>query len=470
MREADGTLRSPAVRTDSILLPPRVLWAAVAAGTLLSLVVSARIAAGVFVLGSTSGGWVHGYLYPFQFKALATFAIVFACCAAAALVPLAEIRRREWLVVCLWLALGLCAQGVLRGLSPYTMEGLFLGDGSNGFFEPTLKHGSVELLRDFDRLRFTLPEHPRTNMPGKLMLVYALELISTRPAVLAWLVVVVSNLGGVLLYLFVREWLDDRETALISLILYLFVPSKLLFFPGLNTVTPVLVLLCAWCWVRLLRSRRLVYAAGLGASAYLVMFYEPTPAVMGLLFLVLTAYAVWRGEIGWRTVASLTGAIVLAFLATYVLVYAAFGFDLLTTLRAVAADAVEFNARVKRPYSPWVVQNLLDLGYGAGWCQAVLFGVCVGYAFSRRRLAAGGTEGHLAALCLGTAAALVATDLAGINRGEVVRLWIFLACLLQVPAAYVCRRLDSAMALLLVLGTTILQTSLSAAMLAFLQP
>jgi len=78
--------------------------------------------------------------------------------------------------------------------------------------------------------------------------------------------------------------------------------------------------------------------------------------------------------------------------------------------------------------------------------------------------------GRMAALCLGTAIALAATDLAGINRGEVVRLWIFLACFLQIPAAYICRRLDSRAALLLVLGTTLLQTALSASMLAFLQP
>jgi hypothetical protein len=350
------------------------------------------------------------------------------------------------------------------------MEGLFLGDGSNGFYEPTLKHGGVELLRDFDRLRFTLPEHPRTNMPGKLMLVYALEVITMRPALIAWLVVVVSNLGGVLLYLFVREWLRDRETALASLILYLFVPSKLLFFPGLNAVTPVLVLLCAWCWVRLLRSRRLVWAGGLGASAYAVMFFEPTPAVMGLLFVTMTAYAVWRGETAGREVASLSAAIVAAFFATYLVFFLFFRFDLLTTLRAVAADAVEFNQRVRRPYTPWVMQNLLDLAYGAGWCQAVLFCVCAGYAFSRRRLAAGGAEGYLAAFCIGTTVALVATDLAGINRGEVVRLWIFMACVLQVPAAYACRRLGSPYALPLVLGTTILQTALSASMMAFLQP
>ena len=36
---------------------------------------------------------------------------------------------------------------------------------------------------------------------------------------------------------------------------------------------------------------------------------------------------------------------------------------------------------------------------------------------------------------------LLALDLLGVNRGEVIRLWIFLACLFQVPAVYVCVRL-----------------------------
>ena len=441
-----------------------------AAGTVVSLVVSWSIAAGTFVLGSSSGGWVHGYLYPFQFRSIAVFAIVFACCAVLAMVPLAEVHRREWRMVAMWFVLGLCAQGVLRGLSPYTMDGLFLGDGSNGFYQPTLQYGSVELLRDFDRIRPTLPLHPSTNMPGKIILTYALGLVSQRPLVLAWLVVVVSNLGALFLYLFVRDWLDDRETALASAILYVFVPSKLLFFPGLNAVSPVFVLACAWLWVRLLESRRLIYGLALGAVAYGVVFFEPTPSVMGLLFLFLTAYAWWLGDIGLWTVVKLSVVVALGFLATYGLFLLLFQFDLLGTLRRVAADAVIFNARVRRHYYPWIAQNLLDLAFGAGLCQAVLFCAVAVAAVSRKTLAAGGTDGRMAALCLGTAIALVATDLAGINRGEVVRLWIFLACFLQIPAAYICRRLDSRAALLLVLGTTLLQTALSASMLAFLQP
>jgi methylthioxylose transferase len=214
----------------------------------------------------------------------------------------------------------------------------------------------------------------------------------------------------------------------------------------------------------------LIYAIALGAASYASVFYEPTPSVMGLLFVFLTGYALWRGEIDFRTVAALTGAVVLAFFATYGLFLLLFRFDLLTTLRSVAADAVKFNVRVRRPYYPWVAQNLLDLAFGAGLCQAVLFCAATALAVSGKTLTAGETAGRLAALCVGIAIALVATDLAGINRGEVVRLWIFLACFLQIPAAYICRRLDSRLALMLVLGTTLLQTALSASMLAFLQP
>jgi hypothetical protein len=200
------------------------------------------------------------------------------------------------------------------------------------------------------------------------------------------------------------------------------------------------------------------------------VFYEPTPSVMGLLFLILTAYAWWLGDIDLWTVVKLSAIVAVGFLVTYGVFLVLFQFDLLATLRRVAADAVIFNARVRRHYYPWIVQNLLDLAFGAGLCQTVLYCAVALMAVSRKTLAAGNTDGRMAALCLGTAIALLATDLAGINRGEVVRLWIFLACFLQIPAAYVCRRLDSRAALILVLGTTILQTALSASMLAFLQP
>ena len=65
---------------------------------------------------------------------------------------------------------------------------------------------------------------------------------------------------------------------------------------------------------------------------------------------------------------------------------------------------------------------------------------------------------------------MLATDLIDLNRGEVTRLWIFLACFFQVPAAYVRARLRSRVALMLVLGTTLLQNALGTAMIGFIVP
>ena len=71
-------------------------------------------------------------------------------------------------------------------------------------------------------------------------------------------------------------------------------------------------------------------------------------------------------------------------------------------------------------------------------------------------------------VCAGVAIGVLALDVAGVNRGEVVRLWIFLACLFQIPAAYVCARLNSRAALALVLATTVLQAALGIKMIGFI--
>ena len=63
------------------------------------------------------------------------------------------------------------------------------------------------------------------------MLLYALELISNDPTILSWLLLAVSNLGGLLLYLFVRDLFGDRRIALYALVLYLFVPGSSLSSP-----------------------------------------------------------------------------------------------------------------------------------------------------------------------------------------------------------------------------------------------
>ena len=68
------------------------------------------------------------------------------------------------------------------------------------------------------------------------------------------------------------------------------------------------------------------------------------------------------------------------------------------------------------------------------------------------------------------AATVVLTDLLGVNRGEVVRLWIFLACVGQLAAAYVCARLNSQVAIGIALAVTLLHDALGTSMIGFIIP
>ena len=65
---------------------------------------------------------------------------------------------------------------------------------------------------------------------------------------------------------------------------------------------------------------------------------------------------------------------------------------------------------------------------------------------------------------------LLAVDLIGMNRGEVIRLWIFLGSFFQIPVAYVCSSLNSRLALALVVAVTALQTAIGVSMINFVIP
>jgi hypothetical protein len=449
----------------------RWLWTALLLGAALSLIVSYRVATQSLEIGSIAGGWTYQYLYRFQPRTLVIAAVICMGCAVIGAVPLDHVSRHQWQLVFLWMAIATAAQGVLRTQTPYTLEAVFVSDGANGFYAPTQQYSASQLLHEFNRLRPTFASvHAASNMPGKLIFVSALGLVSERPAVLVWLVIAISNLGGLLLYLFVRDFLSDRKVALLSLVFYLCVPAKLYLFPVLNTVTPVLIIGWAWLWLRWSRAPSAGSAAMLGVALYLLVFYEPTPLVLGILFAALMAQACSEGSLRWPMVLIHSAVAALAFLATSALVYGWFRFDLLGTFREIAVNAATFNSDAHRPYWTWVRQNPLDFFFGVGVCQAVLFVACVAWAIAHWNAPTDHVSQRAAALFLGLAASVLAVDLLGLNRGEVVRLWIFLACFAQIPAAYACARLNSRAAMMLILSTSVLQSAIGTSMIAFAQP
>ena len=376
----------------------------------------------------------------------------------------------EWALVLAWCLLAILVQGSLRSTTPHSLGAIVSSDTANSFYSVAVKTDARSILSGFERRRHTWPLHARSNLPGKLLLVRALTRVSEQPEVVAWLIIGLSNVGGLLMYLFIRDASGDRFLAALSAILYLFTPATLYFFPLLNAVTPVVVLICACLMIRWLNTSRIIYAVVLGVAVYGLALFEPTALVAGVLFLILLIHSVVSRRFPPRTALLHVGTGLLAFGATHAAMIGWFNFDLLRAFAAVAREAADFNVHSGRPYAVWVWQNLLEIAFGAGWCQTVLFAAALTDGVVRWRSGWRLTDAPVLLICVSVLAMVGVADAIGVNRGEVIRLWIFLACLAQIPAAYVCRRLGSASAFGLVIMATLIQGALGTARIAFVVP
>ena len=450
-------------------IPERLLGAWLVVAMLVAALACYRMATQSIVLGSPEGRWVYPYLQPLSVRIVLTA----VSAAAASCVLLFSDRitgRYTWRTVCVWVLLAVALQAVLRSLTPYTFEKIFVSDGANSFFSVTQRYFAYTALADFDRVRQYWPLHAQSNMPGKLLVIYALRHISRRPEVLAWLVVVISNLGALLMYAFVKNLFGDRRVAVYSSILYLFVPAKLFFFPLMNSITPVAVLACAYLALRWVSSWSWVYAALVGIAAYGLLLYEPLSLAIGALLAALMARSLWQGHIALSKVLAQILTIGAAFLVTHAAMYRWFGFDIIRVFQQLAADAMNFNAQAQRPYSIWVWENLREFLFGVGVAQVAVFPAAVMAGLWRAGSWKERLTEPITVVSAGVLTVLLAIDLIGVNRGEVIRLWIFLACFFQIPAAYVCARLEGRAALALVLVLTILQCAFGTAMIGFIVP
>ena len=445
-----------------------LLWTTLVVGFGAALYVTVRLASQSIAIGSEQGHFIYRYSQAFAASMLWSCTPLLATTLVLACAPLETVRRHlMWLLIA-WFSIGFAQQAQIRTLTPFTFEAMFASDTANSFYGAAKQHDAAALLRHFRTVRRSLPLHAKSNMPGKILLVSALSTISPSANVQAWLVVLLSNLGAVFLYLIVVEWLADGDAALFAFVLYFFVPAKMYFFPLLNTATPTFALAWLWLFVRWIRTSRAVYAGLFGLVTYGLMLFDPLPLVLGLLFPAIVVPAARAGRMEWRTFARQTAVAVAAFAVVYAWMLSAFRFDLFRTFQQLGADAAAFNLDEDRRYGLWASRNLLDFWFGVGICQVALFAAVL--VDSLRRSAKPDGLPPIAFASLGLAAVLAALDLLGVNRGEVIRLWVFLACLWQIPAAYVCSRLHSRTALVLVLGATVVQDALGTAMIGFVLP
>lgn len=460
-------LVDPSVGFDAF--DDRRLWRwSLAGGLAAAALVCVGIATRTWIVGSVEGRWTYPYVAPFAWTSLLVFGVVAAGTLGLLAIP-PTARRIPWLLLT-WIVAATAAHGAIRAVAPFDFPSIFVSAGANSFYTLAQERDPDELLARFERVRREAPPHARSNMPGKTLLVHAMRALTTNPAYLAWLLVLLSNLGAVVTYGAARALFDDSRTALYAAVLYLFTPGRVLFFPLMNTVTPVIVLAFLWLAIRWLRTGTVAYALAAGVVLYGLIFFEPLPLVMGLLVLSLALAAVLRGDISVErfvvqgsVMAVVAGVVAVAMFETT-------GFQMWRAFSRIGEHAVEFNQLEARPYGAWVRANIMEFLFTAG---PAAFGLVVTAPMivwaATRRWRLWFTQ-PLVATCLGLVGVLVVTDLIGVNRGEVSRLWIFLACAIQVPAAFICARLGGRWPVALVLTAAVLQTCLAAAVFGFAFP
>ena len=448
------------------------MWAWLLLASAVSLLVCYRVATRTLDLGSFEGRWVYRHFQPLSLAPFGIWLLTSIAALDLLRVRPPDSRRGELLLVLAWVAVATVIDAALRTLTPIGLTEIFASADANSFFTATRQQPIGQVLGDFERARLLMPLHAQSNLPGKMVLLYALEILTVRPGLLAWLLVVLSNCGAFLMHGFVRGLFGDRTVALYAAILYLMVPAKIFFFPLMNTVTPLLVLGFGCALLRWLRLRRTRDAVALGVLLFALVFFEPLPLVCGLLFAALVARAVHQGEIRWRTAAAQIVAMIAAFGAAILVVRLATGFDLLGAFAIVGSYAAAFNEQERRPYDVWIKANLIEFVFGTGAAQIVMFIAAAAAAWRVHRRPMQVLTSPIGVVVLSLAAVLAVLDLIGINRGEVIRLWIFLACLMQIPAAWWCAHTGNwrLAAMSVVVSLSLLTAAVGTAVIGFVRP
>ncbi|MBV1851216.1 glycosyltransferase family 39 protein [Catellatospora tritici] len=439
----------------------RLRWVAVAAcaaGVLVSLGMMAHLVP----VGSRAGHYRYHYLRLFSPDILWPFLVTALVASVGLWLSHRWYERRRLVVVAAWLAAAVPMQLLIRGNDDIALQDLVTSQRANGFLEPARAYGIWEFLSGQADIGAALDSHARTNMAGKTVFYQVLVALTDSPAAMGVLTVAASSLSCLLVYLLAAELLDHR-TALYALALSILVPGRLFFLPILNTVSPVPILLALWLFVRFLRRPRRGDAVALGAFLYGTMFFEPLPLALGVVFVALLGWAKAGGRLSWPDTGWLIGLAVAGFAACYAAMRLVVGYDLASNFAYVLDDARGFNGDGHRPYGVWVVRNLWDFAIAAGLPTVLLVAAGVVDAVRRGPWRAG------AVLAASAAVTLVVLDLLGVNRGETVRLWIFLAVLWQIPAAWLCARTARLWPIVAVVSATALQAATGMAMIAFVR-
>lgn len=386
---------------------------------------------------------------------------------AMAAIPLGLpwLLRRRWVWI---VALALvCATGshlAMRNVCRYPIASVVQSDSSNSFWTASRTHSAAELMGNFEELSSSLPMHARSNMPGKILVYHALGLFTDSPQAMGVAILVLSNLGGLLLFGVVKLLFHDTKIAYGTLLLYLFLPSRLYFVPTLNTLTPLFILLPLFLFLCHIETGNGIYLLLTGAALYGLLLFEPIPFLAGLVFIGVLASEMRRGRFKESRLARIIVLTIAGFLVVHGIMLSWFRYDAFYSFYRCSQDAMAFNGQARRLYSVWIFFNLKEFFLGFGGAGIVLLLATAVDCICRPK------ENRHTWFLASAAATLVAADLLGVSRGETMRLWIFLMVLLLVPPAHYSRKRSGLALVGVVCLANVIQATVTMGEVAFVIP
>jgi hypothetical protein len=397
-----------------------------------------------FVFGSKPGGWDYPYFKTVAATPLWIPVAVFLILIPAIFIGSKWINSHEKLVLTGCFIAALAIQVLIHHAYPYPLGTIVQSDVSNSFYSTAMTFSPAEILKDYQNLAPSLPLHARTNMPGKILLFQVFKVFTASPQRMGYLVIGLSSLGAFFLYLISVQLFQNKLVGLYAFILYALIPAKIFFYPVLNTVTPVFILAALYLFLLYLERKKYVFLWLLGGVLYLLVLFEPTPLVMGILFIGILLHAIGGNKLSKKDIRALFVIPVLGFLVVYLFFLAVFSFDLLRAFQYVMNDAISFNINDKRDYWIWILENPKEFFFSAGIPIMLLFIYLASELVSQLKILGRNIPRWPVdkIYILSLAATILVLVVLGINRGEITRLWIYLAVFFQVPAAYFLAKID----------------------------
>ena len=273
-----------------------------------------------------------------------------------------------------------------------------------------LDPGLGRFLDRFAEVALTLPIHPSAHPPGVLVSMHWLGIDGAGGA--AALAILGGALTVPLAYVLARQLLDERH-ARVAALLVMLAPSTLLY--GVTSFDALFAALGTLGAALLVSRHRVARAMG-GPALALGSFFS-----FALLGVGAWAVIVAAKRRGVRQALRLAAWCVASVCASYLILYAATGFDPVGAVRA-ASEAYAVGISGARPLAYWLfgspVAFLVAMGLPLAWYVLRALG-----------------QGDAPAVAL--AAVVVIAALLGFTKGETERIWLFMVPLAAVAAASV---------------------------------